>query len=177
MALALSNAGRLTADIRLAQAVSNYEASLNDAQKAEFRTLRYKTRMTAPGADDVMKLTAEMDRQAGHKIGAWRCFGPRFTNVLHTVQQYAALGDIVIGGSQNLVACGVWCVVRTSLLVGRRIHHFGCPVANAHPASDWIFVPPGEVLYTFHGHRPLLPTIPRSRLTVLQLCCNQTVSC
>lgn len=122
MALALSNAARLTADIRLAQAVSNYEASLSDAQKAEFRTLKYKTRTTAPCADDVMKLTAEMDRQAGQNSRAWRCFGPRFTNVLRSVQQYAALGDIVIGGSQNIVASGVWCVIRTSLLVGSHFH-------------------------------------------------------
>lgn len=118
MALALSNAGRLTADIRLAQAVSNYEASLSDSQKAEFRTLRHKTKATAPGADDVMKLTAEIDRKVGQTSRAWRCFGPRFTNLLRSVQQFAALGDIVIGGSQNLVACGVWCVVRMSLLVG-----------------------------------------------------------
>lgn len=167
MALALSNAGRLTADIRLAQAVSNYEASLSDPQKAEFRALRYRTRNMAPGADDVMKLTAEMDQQARQKIGAWRCFGPRFTNVLHSVQQYAALGDIIIGGSQNLVACGVWCVVRTSLLVGRRTYHFDCPMTNIHPAFDWILVPLGEVLHAFHDHWPLLPTIPRSRLAVL----------
>lgn len=177
MALALSNAGRLTADIRLAQAVSNYEVSLSDSQKAEFRTLKYKTRTTAPSADDVMRLTAEMDRQARRKIGAWRCFGPRFTNILHTVQQYAALGDIVIGGTQNLVACGVWCVVRTSLLVGRWVRHCNCFVANLSQAFDWILVPPGEVLHALHDHWPLLPALPTSCSTLLQLCCHQTLSC
>lgn len=117
MALALANAGPLTADIRLAQAVSQYEASLSSAQKAEFRSLRSRARRTPPTVDDVMKLTAEVDKGASEKIRARRCFGPRFTNILQTVQQYAALGDIIIGGSQNLAACGVWCAVRMSLLV------------------------------------------------------------
>ncbi|KAF1958658.1 hypothetical protein CC80DRAFT_558094, partial [Byssothecium circinans] len=60
-----------------------------------------------------MRLTAEIDpsREASR-----RCFGPRFTNFLHGVQRFAALGDIIIGGSQNLIACGVWSVVRISLL-------------------------------------------------------------
>lgn len=63
-----------------------------------------------------MRLTAEIDRHTGKIVGG-RCFGPRFTNVLQAVQQFAALGDIVVGGSQNIIACGVWSLVRTTLLV------------------------------------------------------------
>ncbi|KAL4933386.1 uncharacterized protein BDV17DRAFT_108535 [Aspergillus undulatus] len=40
-----------------------------------------------------------------------RCFGPRLTNVLEAVQQFAALG-----GTQNLLACGVWSLLRMTLL-------------------------------------------------------------
>lgn len=115
MALAIANANRLTADIRLSKAISEYEASLCGDQKAQLRALSYQTRTAPPTIDDVMKLTAEIDKRVGKRTR--RCFGPRFTNLLTTVQQYAALGDIIIGGSQNMVACGVWCVVRTSLLV------------------------------------------------------------
>jgi hypothetical protein len=39
------------------------------------------------------------------------------TNFLHAVQQFAAIKDVIVGGSQNLIACGVWTVVRMSLLV------------------------------------------------------------
>jgi hypothetical protein len=39
------------------------------------------------------------------------------TNVLQSVQQFAALGDVVIGGPQNLIACGVWAAARLALHV------------------------------------------------------------
>jgi len=65
-----------------------------------------------------MRLTAEIDRHGlGRVARGSRCFGPRLTNFLQAVQQFAALGDIVVGGSQNIIACGVWSLVRTSLLV------------------------------------------------------------
>ncbi|KAF2179093.1 hypothetical protein K469DRAFT_674764, partial [Zopfia rhizophila CBS 207.26] len=54
---------------------------------------------------------------------ARRCFGPRLTNFLQAVQQYAALGDVIVGGSQNVIACGVWSLVRMSLLL---IINFSC---------------------------------------------------
>jgi hypothetical protein len=38
---------------------------------------------------------------------------------LQAVQQPADLGNIVVGGSQNLLACGVWSLVRLTLLVCR----------------------------------------------------------
>lgn len=56
--------------------------------------------------------------QGPEKQGAHRCLSPRFTRLLDAVQQYASIGDVLIGGSQNLMACGVWPLVRTSLLVG-----------------------------------------------------------
>jgi len=62
-----------------------------------------------------MRLTAEIDRDV---VSGERCFGPRFTNFPQAVQQFAALGDITVGGSQNIIACGVWSLVRMSLLVG-----------------------------------------------------------
>lgn len=58
---------------------------------------------------DVMRLTAEF------KGG--RCFEPRLVNMAQAVQQFTALGDIIVGGSQNLVACGIWTAFRMSLLV------------------------------------------------------------
>jgi ankyrin repeat domain-containing protein 50 len=117
MSVVLSNASRLKPNIRLAQAVSQFEADLSSEQKATFRTYRSQPRDSPPDPNDVMRLTAEIDRHASGKIGR-RCFGPRLTNFLQAVQQFAALGDIIVGGSQNLIACGVWSLVRMSLLVG-----------------------------------------------------------
>jgi hypothetical protein len=112
----VANASRLKPEIRLAQAVSQFEADLSNENKTAFRTLKSQSRNSHPDLGDVMRLTAEMDRQISKKAGS-RCFGPRFTNFLQGVQQFAALGDVIVGGSQNIIACGVWTLVRMSLLV------------------------------------------------------------
>ncbi|KAE9571848.1 hypothetical protein CGMCC3_g11973 [Colletotrichum fructicola] len=115
MSLALRRASPLKTEIRLAQAVSEFEACLDTKQKAEFRNTRATARMSPPALKDVMQVTAELDREAHEKHKESRSFGPRFTNILQSVQQYAALGDVVVGGSQNLIACGVWAAVRMML--------------------------------------------------------------
>ncbi|KAJ5156484.1 NACHT nucleoside triphosphatase [Penicillium capsulatum] len=114
MSKALATASPLKPEIRLAQAVSEFEADLSADQKAAFRSNRSISLASPPSTQDVMRLTAEIDRASGQ---GGRCLGPRFTNVLQAIQKFAALGDIIIGGSQNLVACGVWTIVRTSLLL------------------------------------------------------------
>lgn len=119
MSWALTQAAPLKPEIRLAQAVSSFEASLEGQQKLEFKVLRSRCTSSPPEPSDVMRLTAEIDRRQGRlsKDVSRRCYGPRLTNFLQAVQQFAALGDIIIGGSQNLIACGVWSLVRMSLLV------------------------------------------------------------
>jgi hypothetical protein len=122
MSGALAGASSLKPEIRLAQAVSKFEADLTDEQKSAFRTLKLNSVSTTPSPLDVRQLTAEVDRRTAKKFSS-ACFGPRFTNFLQGVQQFAALGDVVIGGSQNLIACGVWSLVRMSLLVSAVFLH------------------------------------------------------
>ncbi|KAK2729382.1 nacht domain protein [Colletotrichum kahawae] len=115
MSLALHHASSLRTEIRLAQAVSEFEAGLDTRQKAAFKNTQSTARTTPPTLNDVMNVTAEIDKQAHQKHNTLRSFGTRFTNMLQSIQQYAALGDVVVGGSQNLVACGVWAAVRMML--------------------------------------------------------------
>ena len=120
MSTALATASRLKPEVRLAQAISQFEADLSSEQKAAFRIYRSQSQETAPDGSDVMWLTAEIDRRASARAGGpggSRCFGPRLTNMIQAAQQFAALGDVIIGGSQNLIACGVWSLVRLTLLV------------------------------------------------------------
>ena len=112
----ISKVSRLKPEIRLAQAVSEFEADLSSEQKNVFRNYRSQSLHSPPDLSDVMRLTAEIDRRASGKVGG-RCFGPRFTSFLQVAQQFAALGDIIVGGSQNVIACGVWSLLRMSLLV------------------------------------------------------------
>ncbi|KFY79296.1 hypothetical protein V499_01712 [Pseudogymnoascus sp. VKM F-103] len=111
MSIILSNASRLKPELRLAQAVSQFEADLSSEQKVAFRNYRSQWQNSPPGPSDVMRLTAEVDYCASNKSGRGRCFGPRMTNFLQAVQQFAALGDIILGGSQNIIACSVWSLL------------------------------------------------------------------
>ncbi|KAG5659682.1 hypothetical protein KAF25_002241 [Fusarium avenaceum] len=117
MALFLRDRSPLKPEIRLAQAVSEFEAILTSEQKVSFSASRSSAATAAPSMSDVMRLTAEIDLKATSKHGRGRCFGPRMTNILQSIQQFAALGDVVIGGSQNLIACGVWAAARMTLHV------------------------------------------------------------
>lgn len=118
MSTALAKASRLKPEIRLAQAVSQFEADLSSERKAAFQSYRSQVQNSPPNHSDVMRLAAEIDGRASVKIGGGgRCFGPRLINVLQAVQQFAALGDFIVGSSQNIIACGVWALVRTTLLV------------------------------------------------------------
>jgi hypothetical protein len=132
MAMIVSNAARLKPEIRLAEAISLFEVGLTSAQKVELRNSRAQSLKKAPDSSDVMRLTADIDRQTKGK----RCFGPRFTSFLGTVQQFAALGDVIVGGSQNIIACGVWSLVRMSILVCHiRVFHW-YRVRLLNPRSD-----------------------------------------
>ncbi|KAF1976695.1 hypothetical protein BU23DRAFT_628522 [Bimuria novae-zelandiae CBS 107.79] len=103
----LANASRLKPEIRLAQAVTQFEADLSNEQKTTFRIHRSQVFDASPDSNDIMRLTAEIDRRASRNAGG-RCFGPRFTNFLQVVQQFAALGDVVVGGSMNIIALAIW---------------------------------------------------------------------
>ncbi|KFY58528.1 hypothetical protein V496_06094 [Pseudogymnoascus sp. VKM F-4515 (FW-2607)] len=116
MSTVLSNASQLEPEARLAKAVSEFEADLSSEQKATFRSYKLQSQDSPPVPSDVMRLTAEFDRLS-NTTGRGRCFGPRLTNFLQAVQQFAALGDIILGGSQNILACGIWSLVRMSLRI------------------------------------------------------------
>ncbi|KAL8364540.1 hypothetical protein RB595_003698 [Gaeumannomyces hyphopodioides] len=124
MSLALAKAAQLKPEIRLAKEVSEFEAALSDEQKATFSSCKSQALASPPDAGDIMRLTDEIDRRATQRGHRERCFGPRFSNILQTVQQFAALGDTVVGGSQNIIACGVWSLVRMTLLLVVNFHSY-----------------------------------------------------
>ncbi|KAL8365190.1 hypothetical protein RB595_004139 [Gaeumannomyces hyphopodioides] len=124
MSLALAKAAQLKPDIRLAQAVSEFEAALSDEQKTTFSSCKSQALASPPDAGDIARLTAEADRRTTRGGHRGRCFGPRFYNILETIQQFAALGDTVVGGSQNIIACGIWTLVRMTLLFVVNFHSY-----------------------------------------------------
>jgi len=57
----LVNASRLRPEIRLAQAVSQFEADLSHEYKTAFSTLKFQLLNSPLDPSDVMRLTAEID--------------------------------------------------------------------------------------------------------------------
>ncbi|KAK0656208.1 hypothetical protein B0T16DRAFT_451810 [Cercophora newfieldiana] len=114
MALALRSAATLDPEIVLAQAVSEFEQALSEQQRSAFRLLRSQALQSVPQPEDVRRFTAELNLRFKGRSTV-RCLGPRFTSVLQATQQYAALGDVIVGASQNILAAGIWSLVRVSL--------------------------------------------------------------
>ncbi|KAI9683533.1 MAG: hypothetical protein M1822_006073 [Bathelium mastoideum] len=113
MSKALARASHLKPEIRLAQAVKEFEASLTSEQKAEFVADKSRSQESPPDEKDVVRFMAEIDRSCKRGRGK---FGRRMTTFVRTIQQFVAVGDVLVGSSQNVFACGLWTVVRISLL-------------------------------------------------------------
>ena len=104
-----------TAEDRLVQAIKRFEAQLSpDQRKIYTQNQDLKLR---PGASDVSKLLGEVDRLVKAKHGTRSAFKPRLESVIMAVQKFASIGDVMVGGSQNLIASGVWSIARIALLV------------------------------------------------------------
>lgn len=114
MALSLARAAPLKPVIKLAQALSEFETILPDDQKTKLRTHRGQS---PPNSTDVIRLTAEIDRSAGRNRKSRQCLGPRLTNVLHSIQQFSTVVDLIVGSSQSQIGCAIWGAVRISLQV------------------------------------------------------------
>ena len=160
MSLALGKASKLKPEIRLAQAVSQFEADLSSQEKRELHTYRQQMSKNPPNPSDVMRLSAQIDRLSSTK-GTRRCFGPRFCNFLQAVQQFAALGDVIVGGSQNIIACGVWSLVRMSLLVVHPSDFIRQSLANISKVTCQFLFFSRETVDPPHGCRAFGSTPPK----------------
>ena len=109
MALATAKAAPRRPDIKLSQALSDYESMLSAEQKQSFKS-------SPPDSSAVMALTCEIDRQnAGRKTR--RC-GARLTSLLNSVKGFTAIVDLIIGSAGNPIAGGVWGAVKIAMQVG-----------------------------------------------------------
>lgn len=109
MALAIAKAAPLRADIKLSQALSDYEAILSAEQRQSYTK-------SPPDANAVMALTCEIDRQnAGRRTR--RC-GARLTSFLNSVKGFTSVIDLIVSSSGNPIAGGVWGAVKIAIQVG-----------------------------------------------------------
>jgi hypothetical protein len=112
MATSLARFGKLTPEIQLPQAVSEFEALLSLDEESALRNLKSKHH---PDAIDIVRFTAEIGQSSQLTR---RCVGTRFANVLRAIQAFTSIGDMVVGGSQHMMASGLWALVLFTLQVG-----------------------------------------------------------
>lgn len=158
MALPLSKATRLKPEIRLAQALSEYEAVLADDQKSKLRGYRAQS---PPSASDVMRLTAEIDQDAVRNRKSRQCVGPRLSNVLQAAQRFTAVVDVAVGGSQCPIASGIWAVLKLSLQVllhGSEGPTRPCICSLECSGGILLLVLLRSTVNAVHEYRPLVPT-------------------
>ena len=112
-----SRFGQLKPEVRLGQAISQFSASLKDQDDNSHNRFQSLLKGPQPQPLDVAILVEEINQQASQTHSAWKPYGTRVHGFLSQVQSLVTIGDVVIGGSQNVIACGVWATVRLSLFV------------------------------------------------------------
>ncbi|KAH6951248.1 hypothetical protein BKA56DRAFT_711711 [Ilyonectria sp. MPI-CAGE-AT-0026] len=90
---AIVDFGRLKLEIRLAQAVSDFATILDEDQRGNFKKLKSRSPPSSANTCQSMRLATILDR----------------------IQKFVCIGDLIVGGSQNMIASGVWAAVRMSL--------------------------------------------------------------
>lgn len=111
MEVILSQSSKLKAQVRLGRAISAFYESLDAENKAVFNSYRDAAHTAAPGLGDIRQMAAEIDRKSRKPCG------DRFKRVLEALQQFVAVGDVIIGSTQNMLAAGVWSVARLTVVV------------------------------------------------------------
>ncbi|KAK2013302.1 hypothetical protein LZ32DRAFT_647225 [Colletotrichum eremochloae] len=111
---ALIATGTLKPEVRLAQAISEFGVSLRDDKDAHVRFKNLQTR-TPPDATEILRLTEELNRDGARQHRSWSPLATRLVAVLERICQFAPIGDIFVGGAQNLLAAGIWAAVRLAL--------------------------------------------------------------
>lgn len=112
MSKALSQAARLKPEIRLAQALSQFSASLPEPRVREFKLLQTKS---PPDSHDIIRLTEEINRDGSRAHKSWRPYATSMSLFLERIQTLSRVGEFLVGSSQNLIASGVWATVKMTL--------------------------------------------------------------
>ena len=108
MAFAMAKAAPLRPDIKLSQALSDFEAVLTEDQKSFHNTL-------SPRSNEVMAFTCEINRQNASRRS--RVWGARLTTFLNAVRGFTTIVDAIVGNVDNPIAGAVWGAIKTAIQV------------------------------------------------------------
>lgn len=117
MSKQLAVSGQLKAEVRLGLAISEFVEVLDSKRRREFRSMQTSQDAKISGRD-IIKMTEEINQEGARRHRSWRPHGTKVGGFLSRIQTFATIGDVLVGGSQNLIATGIWSAVRLSLTVG-----------------------------------------------------------
>lgn len=115
--------GSLKPEARLGFAISEFAQALDDDRRRQFQLTQATCSKHLSGLD-VVRITEEINKDGSQRHRSWRAYGTKVGIFLSRLQVFASIGDVLIGGSQNLIATGVWSAVRLCLLV--KLHREAC---------------------------------------------------
>ena len=110
----VGQAARLKPEVRLLGAIADFAQVLDDGQRERFLALRSRS---GPSGTDFLDLTRQINQDGSGRHRGWKPHGTRLVGFLEGIQLLSKVGDIIVGGAQNLIASGVWASVRLSLQV------------------------------------------------------------
>lgn len=111
-------AGRMKPEVRLGVAISEFAKTLDDKQRQQFHRMQTSNKHLT--GLDVVRATEEMNKDlvdGSSRRRAWITYGTKAGSFLSRVQKFASVGDVLIGGTQNMIATGVWSAIRLCLMV------------------------------------------------------------
>lgn len=105
---------------QLGRALDAFESELLKSKHdggltARFKNLRGTGKL--PDLTEVVRLTEEISNDCAARHGGWRQYALRVTPFLERIRQFASIGDVLVGGAQNMIASGVWAAVRLAVEV------------------------------------------------------------
>jgi hypothetical protein len=112
MATAVEKAAPAKPEMRLSRAIAAFEASLPHERRTLLHATKYQLQSSPPTHRDVRRLVSEMEKTTGK-----RCIGHYFVSFLETVRRCVVVREGAAGDDQNIVARGVWAIVRQTMLV------------------------------------------------------------
>ena len=104
----VSNAAPLEPEIKLVQAIHDYETILSDEDRSQLHS------QELPNVTAAINFTTLIDRQCSSRRS--RCMGPRLVTFLESIQQFSQVVDTFVS-SHPEVAALVWGGVKFTLLV------------------------------------------------------------
>ncbi|KAM7224587.1 hypothetical protein V8F06_000368 [Rhypophila decipiens] len=168
----LSGNPQLPAEVCLGQTISEFAQCLDIAGKQAFQKLQVQLTQTGPlSPADVIMLTEQLNREGARRHAAWRpAAGTRIGGFLRRIQQFAAFGDILIGGAQNLIASGVWATVR-AMLEATICHHVYFDQISSllmRLTTSWTITQ--EFVQHFPGSKELQTYLAEYLIRIVRLC-------